>query len=274
MLSKLFAKFTKKDQKQKQADTLDLKDIKNKVKPERIGELGEYKINIQLDQMDKQFKYVSDLLIDNPKSKTRYSQIDHVVITPYAIFVIETKNYQGTIYGERNRTKWNVNGKFPMMNPFNQNFGHIQAIKSLLKCSDSTNFVSIVSFSRRCTFKVNEELRKIHSNDLIVYDTELSDIIKRKINVLKLQPTMRIFTDEEIQTIYTNLTQANITDERIREEHINLIKEAIVKPKNVNAKSNSKCAICSKNVSEKVVTYCLTNKEKFNGKIYCFDHQK
>ncbi|MEH6939557.1 nuclease-related domain-containing protein, partial [Bacillus sp. JJ664] len=133
MLSKLFAKFMKKNLKQKQADTLDLKDIKNKVEPVRIGELGEYKINIQLDQLDKQFKYVSDLLIDNPNSKTRYSQIDHVVITPYAIFVIETKNYQGTIYGDRDRTKWNVNGKFPMMNSFNQNFGHIQAIKSLLK---------------------------------------------------------------------------------------------------------------------------------------------
>ncbi|MEH6939556.1 NERD domain-containing protein, partial [Bacillus sp. JJ664] len=115
---------------------------------------------------------------------------------------------------------------------------------------------------------------KIHSNDLIVYDTELSDIINRKINVLKLQEKAKIFTDVEILTMQTNLMQGNIVDERIREEHINLIKKAIVQPKNVNTNSNSKCAICSKNVSEKVVTYCLTNKEKFKGKIYCFDHQR
>lgn len=34
------------------------------------------------------------------------------------------------------------------------------------------------------------------------------------------------------------------------------------------------CAICSKAVSEKVKQYCLMNQEKFNGKIYCYEHQK
>lgn len=271
MLSKLFAKFTKKDQKL--AETVKTKETKKKVKPERIGELGEYKINIQLDQLNKEYKYLSDLVIENPKSQTGYSQIDHIVFTPYSIFVIETKNYQGTIYGDRNSPQWNVNGKFKMMNPFNQNFGHIRAINSILHSIDNSSFVSIVSFSRRCTFKVNEELRKIHSNDLIVYDTELSDIISRKINVLKLQPKTNVFTEVEIRTMYNKLLQVNITDKIIREEHVKLIKEATDTSKKVKS-SKSNCAICGKSVSEKVETYCLTNKEKFKGKIYCFEHQK
>jgi hypothetical protein len=102
------------------------------IKAERIGELGEYKIDIQLDQLPKEYKYLSDLLIKNPKAKSGYSQIDHVVITPYGIFVIETKNYQGTIYGGKDRKTWSINGKYKMMNPFFQNYGHIEAIKSLI----------------------------------------------------------------------------------------------------------------------------------------------
>jgi hypothetical protein len=59
----------------------------------RKGELGEYKIDIQLDQLPKDCRYLSDLLVRNPKAKSGYSQIDHVVFTPYGIFTIETKNY-------------------------------------------------------------------------------------------------------------------------------------------------------------------------------------
>nr|WP_254901859.1 restriction endonuclease [Thalassobacillus devorans] len=36
---------------------------------------------------------------------------------------------------------------------------------------------------------------------------------------------------------------------------------------------DAKCVVCDKYVSDKVKNHCLTNK-KFNGEIYCFDHQK
>ncbi|WP_343031616.1 nuclease-related domain-containing protein [Metabacillus lacus] len=84
----------------------------------RKGEIGEYKIDIQLDQLPKDWRYLSDLLVGNPKGRSGYSQIDHVVLTSYGIFTIETKNYQGTIYGGKDRKTWLVNGKFKMMNPF------------------------------------------------------------------------------------------------------------------------------------------------------------
>ncbi len=197
---------------------------KSKPTPSRIGELGEYKINIQLDQLPKNSKYLSDVLIENNKAKSGYSQIDHVIFNPYAIFVVETKNYSGTIYGDRSRAKWNVNGKFPMMNPFNQNYGHIQAIKGVLEKEDETQFVSMVSFTKRCTFKVNDELRKIQSNDLIVYDIELSEYITRKINILKLQNSEPIYSTNELQNLYNKIKSANITDLYIRDKHVETLK--------------------------------------------------
>ncbi|WP_230980724.1 nuclease-related domain-containing protein [Rossellomorea arthrocnemi] len=153
----------------------------------RKGELGEYKIDIQLDQLPKDYRHLSDLLIPNPKAKSGYSQIDHVVITPYAIFVIETKNYQGTIYGGKDRNTWLVNGKFKMMNPFVQNYGHLKALSSLIDEKFHNLFVSMVSFTKRSTFKVDPDYRKIASNELIVYDIELSEFIHRKESVLKIQ---------------------------------------------------------------------------------------
>ncbi|WP_257985616.1 nuclease-related domain-containing protein [Bacillus sp. V5-8f] len=81
--------------------------MSNKGQNERVlvrkGELGEYKIDIQLDQLPKEFSHLSDKMVHNPKCISGYSQIDHIVITPYGIFVIETKNYQDTIYGAKNR---------------------------------------------------------------------------------------------------------------------------------------------------------------------------
>ncbi|MFC4322616.1 nuclease-related domain-containing protein [Litchfieldia salsa] len=149
----------------------------------RKGEIGEYKIDIQLDQLPKDCRYLSDLLIKNPKAKSGYSQIDHVVLTPYGIFSIETKNYQGTIYGGKDRKTWLVNGKFKMMNPFIQNYGHIKALTSLIDEKYHDLFISMVSFTKRCTFKVDLDYRKISSNEMIVYDIELSEFIHRKISL-------------------------------------------------------------------------------------------
>ncbi|WP_405083567.1 nuclease-related domain-containing protein [Paenibacillus psychroresistens] len=67
------------------------KNQKKKVKPTRIGELGEYKINIQLDQLPKDCTYLSDIMIKNSKSKTGYSQIDHIVISPYVSLLLKRK---------------------------------------------------------------------------------------------------------------------------------------------------------------------------------------
>lgn len=101
---------------------------RKKVESTRIGELGEHKINIQLDQLPKDCKYLSDIMIGNSKSRSGFSQIDHVVISPFGLFVIETKNYNGEIKGLRDDTYWTVSNRFKMYNPLKQNYGHIKAL--------------------------------------------------------------------------------------------------------------------------------------------------
>jgi Nuclease-related domain len=237
----------------------------------RKGELGEYKIDIQLDQLPKDCRYLSDLLIKNPMAKSGYSQIDHVVLTPYGIFAIETKNYQGTIYGGKERKTWLVNGKFKMMNPFVQNFGHIKALKTLIHEKYHNLFISMVSFTKRCTFKVDLDYRKIASNELIVYDIELSEFIHRKVSVLKLQHNEPLLSKTDIDSIYQAITLANIADSKVREEH--KLKLKTNPGTKGDTPTGAACVTCSKPVSAKVQAYCLSTK-KFGGKVYCFEHQK
>jgi hypothetical protein len=234
----------------------------------RKGEIGEYKIDIQLDQLPKDCRYLSDLLIKNPKAKSGYSQIDHVVLTPYGIFVIETKNYQGTIYGGKDRKTWSVNGKFKMMNPFVQNYGHIKALASLIDLRYQNFFISIVSFTKRSTFKVDLDYRKIALNELIVYDIELSEFIHRKVSVLKIQHKEPPLSEMEISEIYDVFSRADIKDPAIRREH-----EQVLKASAINTNTQPTCSICNNPVSDKVKAYCLSNL-KSNGKIFCYEHQR
>ncbi|WP_010651310.1 nuclease-related domain-containing protein [Oceanobacillus massiliensis] len=190
----------------------------------RKGETGEYKVAIQLSQLPKEYRHLNDLLIANPKSASGYSQIDHVVITPYGIFVIETKNFQGTIYGGKERKTWLVNGKFKMMNPVLQNYGHIQALKNLLHKRFRPHFQSIVSFTKRCRLKIDMDLRDIKSDELVIYDLYLTESILRKVALLKLKYAEPILNEADINHIHGIFAAAAITDPAIRRQHIEKLK--------------------------------------------------
>src|SRR5699024_367356 len=175
----------------------------------RKGEIGEYKIDIQLSQFPKNYKFLNDIMVENPESISGYSQIDHIIVTPYGIFVIEVKNYQGTIYGGKERRTWLVNGKFKMMNPLIQNYGHIQAIKQFIGTNREHKFISLITFTKRCTLKIGEDIRNISSDELVIYDFYLSETINRKISIAKLQNDTPLYSDEEIEDIHKIISAAN-----------------------------------------------------------------
>lgn len=268
MLSKILSLFkTKKEDPIKKKRPVQTVQERQR-KFERKGELGEYKVNIQLDQMPKEYKHLTDLLFTNPKAKSGYSQLDHVLITPYTIFAIETKNYQGEIRGSRDDKQWNVNKRFKMMNPFHQNFGHIQTVLNLTN-TQREDIVSLISFTRRAIFSVDPELRKIASNDLIVYDIELTEFIERKINIIKITEKEIKFTSKQIDEMFFTLQQANITDPTIRKAHTEALKQNETPSKDAQTEEDAKCASCGKSVPQKVKNYCLANHEKFKGNIDC-----
>ncbi|WP_052749095.1 nuclease-related domain-containing protein [Arsukibacterium ikkense] len=86
------------------------------------------------------------------------TEVDHLVLSPYGIFVIEVKNYQGWIFGSEHQPNWTVQHfrrKHSFQNPLLQNNKHTAAVKFALSLSmhDSSLVKSVVAFSDRAEFR-------------------------------------------------------------------------------------------------------------------------
>lgn len=100
------------------------------------GYLGERKVKKFLN---KNKKLLNAKILNNAKFNIngKTIQIDHIFITPQKIYVIETKNLNGKIYGMTNDDYWTIcyndNKKFKILNPINQNSYHVKVIETITK---------------------------------------------------------------------------------------------------------------------------------------------
>lgn len=79
-----------------------------------------------------EYRVLDNLLLPS-SGNLETAQIDHLVLSVYGIFVIETKSYQGWIFGTTTRQNWTqvlYRRKEPLYNPVWQNYGHMKAIVS------------------------------------------------------------------------------------------------------------------------------------------------
>ena len=111
------------------------------------GKYGERQVAKTLMRLPNGYTIFHDVyILENGKS----SQIDHVVLSPYGIFVIETKNYKGWIYGDEKAQYWikNMYGtKYQFYNPLLQNYSHVKGLQALFGFS-SQHFIPIVAYQR------------------------------------------------------------------------------------------------------------------------------
>jgi hypothetical protein len=71
--------------------------------PEHKGREGELHVHIILAQLPEEYTVLDDVVL---KINSGTTQIDHVVVSRYGVFAIETKNYRGDIYGNDDRQQW------------------------------------------------------------------------------------------------------------------------------------------------------------------------
>ncbi|MBE7681309.1 nuclease-related domain-containing protein [Paenibacillus sp. P13VS] len=176
----------------------------------------------RLYSLPGQYKVLSDLLVANPKSRSGYSQIDHVVIGPRGIFVIETRNLTtGEIRGGRREANWTVStSRIKMYNPLMQHRGHVEAVHAHLGDYKRIRMISMVTFTNRCRISVDPAVRYVNSDELVIYDHELVETILRKTERLEAEVPETLFKEQDIQAIYSLLSSANCTEPQTRAEHI------------------------------------------------------
>lgn len=172
------------------------------------GKAGEKAVARRLKQLpEEEYKVINDLMLPTTYGTT---QIDHVVISRFGVFVIETKNYRGFIHGRENAEKWTQNiwgNKYSMLNPIRQNNTHVKTLEYHLKqLNIDCHIHSIVAFSNRCKVSVN-----ITGNCKIVYYDELLPMIKRYQD--------SYITHDNIERIIKYLEEVNITDKTARKNH-------------------------------------------------------
>ncbi|MBS6763242.1 MAG: NERD domain-containing protein [Clostridium sp.] len=90
-----------------------------------------------------------------PKDNGETSEIDVLFITQKGIFVIESKNYSGWIFGDEKAAYWTAmlpnKEKKRFYNPIKQNKTHIKWLGQYLK--EEIPLFSVIVFSERCELK-------------------------------------------------------------------------------------------------------------------------
>ncbi len=83
------------------------------------------------------------------------TQIDHLVVSQFGLFCIETKNLSGAIYGREREAVWTQKvGRqtYRFQNPLRQNYLHASALASFLRLSPS-HIHSVVVFAGTAVLK-------------------------------------------------------------------------------------------------------------------------
>lgn len=83
------------------------------------------------------------------------TQIDHIFVSQFGIFVVETKNMKGWIYGGEHQAQWTqkiFKKSFKFQNPLRQNYKHVKALEAALDVPPEA-IHSVVVFAGESTFK-------------------------------------------------------------------------------------------------------------------------
>ncbi|MCM3756355.1 NERD domain-containing protein [Sporosarcina aquimarina] len=204
-------------------------------RPAIRGAVGEWQVNRKLAKLGDEYRIFSDIYV--PNGEGGYTQVDHIVLSHYGVFVIETKHYSGWIYGSERQKNWTqviYKRKERMYNPIWQNYGHIQSLKGYLH-KEELEVHSIISFSSDATFKFKEPFETAD----VIQIHELNHVIKTYHET--------VFTEIELSHMNQSLEKLRMTDKqekrKVKKEHLQSVKskKREQKPRQiVTAKSKQK----------------------------------
>jgi len=83
------------------------------------------------------------------------TQVDHILVSRFGVFVIETKDYKGWIFANANQANWTqvlFKWKFKFQNPIFQNIRHVRAVQGLLDFLPPDAIKSVVVFTGDAEF--------------------------------------------------------------------------------------------------------------------------
>ena len=124
----------------------------------RLGKRGEAKVRKFL-KTTKSYKkkILNNVILEFEYGNT--TQIDHILINEYGVFVIETKNYKGVVYGPEGKNYWRQylkNKSFTFYNPIKQNESHIRHLKEMF--GKKYPYYSVIVFVGSTVKKIDSDV--------------------------------------------------------------------------------------------------------------------
>lgn len=187
-----------------------------------IGKYGEYLTYKYLKKFESDgAKFLFNLYI--PKSDEGTTEIDVLMLCCKGLFVFESKNYSGWIFGSEKQKTWcqtfpkgrNQSHKEYFYNPIMQNRSHIKHLKEFLGKNVPTR--SIIVFSDRCTMK-----------SILLESDNISVINRRDVGVVVSsiynQISHSLLSENEIVSLYNKLYPYTQVKDAIKLKHISNIK--------------------------------------------------
>lgn len=166
---------------------------------ENLGPYGEFLTTKKAINACKEtttyFKILNNLYV---KSKNGSTEIDVLMIHETGIYVFESKNFSGRIYGGYKQKEWTQKLQHTQnhfYNPIWQNKGHISALKNVL--GKKLPYISLIVFSERCELK---EVPNETANLIIIQRNRLERRLVHEINRREKSNTI-----EQVDEMYSKL---------------------------------------------------------------------
>lgn len=187
-----------------------------------VGNYGEFLIFKELEKLGKESKIFTNVYITKEDGMT--TEVDLLLLSPKGIYVFESKNYSGWIFGDEKQKNWtqSLKGgkKNRFYNPIFQNQGHIKALKQYLDLNHDAYYKSYIVFSNRCTLKKvsvsSDRIRVLNRRDML------------RSLALDMEKATHTLNEKDIQMYEEKLNKVVRVGHEVKEKHIEQVKNKII----------------------------------------------
>jgi restriction system protein len=206
------------------------------------GWIGEKKTTfyLWLSLPSKSYDRFHNLIIPSNNGTT---QIDHLIVSIYGIFIVETKNKKGWIFGNEDQQNWTqtfYKKKYSFQNPLRQTFRQKKILSEFLDLRESA-IHTLVYFVGNCKFKTPLPKNVINSG--------VGRYIKRFRN--------QMLSTEEVDRVLISLKKHISESTLSNRDHVRSLRK--------RHSSNTTCPRCGASLAERMALQGANAGSKFLG---------
>jgi restriction system protein len=194
------------------------------------GVFGELQVNLAAKLFLDQKVYVLFKNVTLP-TEDGSTQIDHVIVSRHGVFVVETKNMKGWIFGSAQQKNWTqkiYRHTSTFQNPLHQNYKHTETLRSALEL-EPDKVLSVVVFVGDSTFKTAMP-------DNVVYGMGYIRFIKSK--------RQAVLSDNDVLAICAKIQSGRLKPSiRTHIDHVKHVKTLVEEKQRQDDNSCPKCGM-------------------------------